>query len=151
MRQVLVCRATAARCLEQTGLRTGEYEAPAPPPYDPTRYVSLSVWEQGQHSSTSWQDDGNPLRQQAIAVTQRHVSGDPTSWRVYIADETRFSLLELRADLTLVAIRARGGVHPGTQFGTYLPLNGELAVQVFTYAPENERSLYHGRETNNYW
>ena len=107
MRQVLGCRATGARCLEQAGLREGEYEAPAaapaPAPYDPTRSVTLRVWEQRQQSLTSWEDNGSPLRQQAIARAQRDVSGDPTSWRVYIADNTPFRLLELRADLTLAA------------------------------------------------
>jgi hypothetical protein len=151
MRDLLECMSTGMRCLEQTGLRAGENEAPLPAPYDPTQYVTVRVWEEGQHSSMSLVDNGNPLRQQAIACAQRDVSGDPTYCRVYIADETSFRLVELHDTLTLAAIRARGGVHPGTVLGTYLPLDGQLAVHVFTYAPENERSLYNVRHTNLYW
>ena len=133
------------------GQDTGAHSEAA---YDPSRYLSFRLWEQETCTSTSLVDNTSALYTQALALARIHVQkrspiGD--SARVYIGDGTRFILTELGQTLTLADIRARGGVHPGNENGTFLPLTGRIEVHVFTYNPENVDSLYSIRQANNYW
>jgi hypothetical protein len=87
-----------------------------------------------------------PLREQAIAVIEQDLQISlPRTVRVYLADNTRFRLTELKAHTSRSDINARGFIHFG------VPIEGRVTVQIHDFCIDDPNSLYNRRVLNEYW